>query len=84
MNRGMNTSPVQSSNEQKEETTTTSKGQKPVVTQADLQEETLRLESPETEDTSVKQADPTYVQAQVPVAEDTSEQQVQVANRFSG
>ena len=68
---------------------TTSKGQKPVVTQADLQKETLQLESPETEDTSLKQADPTYVQAQdieenvVPVAEDTSEQQVQVANTDS-
>ena len=89
MNRGTNTSPVQSLGEQQEETATTSKGQKPVVTQADLQEETLQLESPETEDTSMKQADPTYVQAQdmeenqVPVAEDTSEQQVQVANTDS-
>ena len=63
-NRGMNTSPVQSSDEQQEETKTTSKGQKPVVTQADLTEETLQLESPETEDTSTKQADLTYVQAQ--------------------
>ena len=88
MNRGMNTSPVQSSDEQQEETTTTSKGQKPVVTQADLHEETLQLESPETEDTGMKQTDPsyhqdpTYVQAQdmeenkVPIAGDTSEQQV--------
>ena len=50
-NRGMNISPVQSLEEQKEETTTTSK---PVVTQADLQET-------ETEDTGTKQADPTYV-----------------------
>ena len=89
MNRGMNTSPVQSLDEQQEETTTTSKGQKPVVTQADLQEETLQPEPSETEDTSMKQADPTYVQAQdveeneVPVAEDTSEQQVQVANTDS-
>ena len=47
------------------------------------------MESPETEDTGVKQADPTDVQAQdvrendVPVAEDTSEQQVQVANADS-
>ena len=77
MNRGTNTSPVQSSAEQQEETKTTSKGQKPVITQADLQKETLQLESPETEDTNMKQADPTYVQAQdveeneVPVAEDT-------------
>ena len=42
----------------------------PVVRQADLQEETLQPESPQTEDNSVKQADhtysqdPTYVQAQ--------------------
>ena len=36
MNRGTNTSPVQSLDEQQEETMTTSKGQKPVVTQADL------------------------------------------------
>ena len=58
-NRGMNTSPVQSSDEQEEEMTNTSKGQKPVVTQADLQEETLQPESPETEDSGMKQADPT-------------------------
>ena len=89
MNRGTNTSPVQSSDKQQEETKTTLKGQKLVVTQADLQEETLQLESPETEDTSMKQADPTYVQAQdmeenkIPVAEDTSKQQVQVANTDS-
>ena len=95
MNRGTNTSPVQSLDEQQKETKTTSKGQKPVVTQVDLQEETLQPESPETEDTSMKQADPTYgqdptyVQAQdmeeneVPVPEDTSKQQVQVANTDS-
>ena len=89
MNRGTNTSPVQYLDKQQEETKTTSKEQKPVVTQADLQEETLQLESPETEDTGMKQADPTCVQAQdvkeneVPVAEDTSKQQVQVANTDS-
>ena len=89
MNKGTNTSPVQSLDEQQEETKTTSKGQKSVVTQADLQEETLQPESPETEDTGVKQADPTYEQAkdmeenEVPVAEDTSKQQVQVANTDS-
>ena len=88
-NRGTNTSPVQSLDEQQEETMNTSKGQKPVVTQADLPEETLQLESPETEDTGAKQADPTYIQAQdveenqVPVAKDTSKQQVQVANTDS-
>ena len=48
MNRGTNTFPVQSSDKQQDETKTTSKGQKPVVTQADLQEETLQPESPET------------------------------------
>ena len=63
MNRGMSTSPVQSSDEQQDEAKTTLKGQKPVVTQADLQEETLQPESPETEDTSLKWADPTDVQA---------------------
>ena len=89
MDRETNTSPVQFLDEQQDETKTTSKGQKPVVTQADLQEETLQLESPETEDTSMKQADPTDVQAQdiqenkVPVAEDTSEQQAQVVNTDS-
>ena len=78
INRGTNTSPVQSLDEQQEETKTTSRGQKPVVTQADLQEETLQPESPETEDIGMKQAYPTYVQAQdveeneVPVAENTS------------
>ena len=51
--RGMNTSPVQSLDEQQDETMTTSKGQKPVVTQADLQEETLQPESLETEDTGM-------------------------------
>ena len=64
LDRGTNTSPVQSLDEQQDETKTTSKGQKPVVTQADLQEETLQPESPETEDTGMKQADPTDVQAQ--------------------
>ena len=68
---------------------TTSKGQKPVVTQAELQENTLQPESPQTEDTGMKQADPTDIQAQdikendEPVEEDTSEQQVQVTNTDS-
>ena len=65
---------------------TTLKGQKPVVTQAELQENTLQPESPEIEGTSMKQVDPTNVQAQdikendEPVEEDTSEQQAQVDN----
>ena len=89
MDRGMNTLPVQSSDDQQDETKTTSKGQKPVATQAEQQEETLQLESPETENTSVKQADPTDIQVQdikdsdVPVAEDTNEQQTPVANTDS-
>ena len=85
----MNTSPVQSSDEQQDETKSTSKGQKPVVLQAEPQEETLQPESLETEDTGMKQADPADAQAQdakenkVPVVEDTSEQQAQVANTDS-
>ena len=79
MHRGMTTSPDQSLDKKQDETKTTSKGQKPVVTQAEQQEETLQLESPETEDAGMKQADPTDVQAQdikeneVPVVKDTSE-----------
>ena len=85
MDRGTNTSLVQSSDEQQDGTKTTSKGQKPVVTQAELQENILQPESPETEDTSMKQADPTDIQAQdikennKTVEEETSEQEVQVA-----
>ena len=85
MNRGTNTSPVQSLDEQ-EEITTTAKPQKATITQAETHEETLQLESLGTEDTSANQADPiqgqdpTYVQAQnveeneVPLAKDTSDQ----------
>ena len=95
MNRGMNTSPVQSLDEQEEEITTMAKGQKPVVTQAETKEETLQLESSETEDTGVKQADPiqgqdpTSVQAQnmeeneVLVAKDMNHMQVQGGNTDS-
>ena len=83
MNRGMNTSPVQTSDELEEEITTTTTGQKATITQA------------ETEDTSLKWADPTQgqdpvsVQAQnmeeneVPDAEDTSDMQVQNGNTNS-
>ena len=89
MDRGMNTSPVQSLDEQQDETKTTLKGHKPVVTQVELQEETLQPESSETGDTSMKQADPTDVHAQhaeenkVPAAENTSEQQAAAANTDS-
>ena len=59
MNRGMNTSPVQFSDEQEEEITTTVKGQKAAIIQAETQEETLQLESVGTEDTGMNQANPT-------------------------
>ena len=89
MDRGMNTSPVQSLDEQQDETKFTSKGQKPVILQVEPQEETLQLESLETEDTSVKQADPADVQVQdikeneESVSENTSEQRVPVAEDTS-
>ena len=95
MNRGMNTSSVQSSDKQGEEITTMTKGQKATITQAETQEETLQLEFLETKDTGVKQADltqgqdPMSVQAQnmeenqVPNAKDTSDMQVQVGNTDS-
>ena len=84
----MNTSPVQSSDEQGEEITTTTKGQKATITQAETQEVTLQPKSLETEDTGMKQADatqgqdPTSVQSQnmeeneVQDAEDTNDMQV--------
>ena len=92
MNRGTNTSPVQTSDEQEEETTTTTTEQKATIIQAETPEETLQLESLETEDTSMKQAeptqgqDPTSVQAQnmeeneVLNTEDISDMQVQDGN----
>ena len=89
MERGMNTSPVSSSDEQQEEMKTTSKGQKPVVTQTELQENTQQPESPEIKDTCMKQVDPMNIQAQdgkendEAVEEDTSEQQAQVTNTDS-
>ena len=95
MSRGMNTSPVQTSDEQEEEITTTTTGQKATITQVEIQEENLQPESLETEDTSVKQADPTQgqdptsVQAQnmeeneVLDAEDTNDMQVQNGNTDS-
>ena len=62
MHRGMNTSPVQSSDKQEEEITMMTKGQKVTITQVETQEVTLQLESLETEDTGMKQADPTQGQ----------------------
>ena len=95
MNRGMNTSPIQNLDEQEQEITTIGTGQKARITQAEMQEEALQLESLETEDTGMKQVDPTQgqdsesVQAQnmeeneVPDAEDTSDMQVQDDNTDS-
>ena len=53
-NRGTNTSPVQTLDEQEEEVTTTNTGQKARIAQAEMQEETLQPESLETENTSMK------------------------------
>ena len=58
-NRGTNTSPVKTLDEQEEEVTTTKTGQKARITQAEMQEETLQPESLEIEDTGIKQANPT-------------------------
>ena len=88
-NRGTNTSPVQTSDEQEEEVTTSNTGQKVRITPVEMHEETLQLESLETEDTGIKQADHMQgqdsesLQAQnmeeneVPDAQDTSDMQVQ-------
>ena len=89
MDRGTNTSPILSLDEQQVKIKTTSMGQQPVDTHTELQDNTLQLESPEMEDTSIKQADPINVQIQdidkkVELAEvDTSEQKAQVANTDS-
>ena len=95
MNRGMNTSPVQTLDEQEEEITTTRTGQKARITQAETQEETLQLESLETEDIGMKQVDPTQGQDsesvpaqnmeenEVSDAKDTSDMQVQDNDRDS-
>ena len=88
-NRGTNTSPVQTLDEQEEEIITTKTGQKVRITPVEIQEETLQPESVEIEDTNMKQEDPTpgqdseSLQAQnreenkVPDAKDTSDTQVQ-------
>ena len=89
MDRGMNTSPVLSSDEQHFEIKTTSTGQHPVVTQAELQDNTLQPGSPEIEDTGMEQADPINVQTQdikentKPVEVDNSKQQAQVTDTDS-
>ena len=57
-NKGTNTSPVQTLDEQEEEVTTSKTGQKARITPTETQEETLQLESLETEDTGIKQVNP--------------------------
>ena len=64
MDRETNTSPVLSSDEQQDEIKSISTGSQPVDTQAELQDNTLQPESPEMEDTGLKQVDPTNVQTQ--------------------
>ena len=64
MDTEMNTSPVLSLDEQQVKIMTTSTGPQPVDTNAELQDNTLQLESPEMEDTSTQQVDPTNVQTQ--------------------
>ena len=64
MDREMNTSPVLSSDEQQVEIKTTSTGPQPVDTHGELQDNILQPESPEMEDTSIQQVDPTNVQTQ--------------------
>ena len=87
-NRGMNTSPVQTLDQQEKEITTTKTGQKAGIIPAEMQKETLQPESLEIEDTGMKQVDPTPSQDseslqvqnreenEVPDAKDTSNTQV--------
>ena len=89
MDRGTNTLPVLSSDEQEVKIKTTSMGQPPADTHPELQDNTLQSESPEMEDTGIEQADPINVLTQDMeenaelVEVDTSEQQAQVANERS-
>ena len=89
MDRGMNTSPVLSLDEQQVKIKTTSAGQQPVVTQAELQDNTMQPESPDIEDISMEQTDPINVPTQdvnenaEPVEVDTSKQQSQVVDTDS-
>ena len=62
--REMNMSPVLSLDEQQVETKNTLTGPQPVDANAEVQDNTLQPESPEKEDTSVKQVDPVDVQNQ--------------------
>ena len=87
--RGTNTSPVPGPEEQEEEVITPNTELQVGIIQAETQEETLQLESLETQDTSVKQVhtiqdqDSKPLQAQnigeikVPEAQDTTDTQIQ-------
>ena len=85
----MNTSPALSLDEQQVKIKTTSTGLQLVDTHAELQDNTLQLESPEMEDTGIEQVDPINVQTQdidenAKLAEvDISELQAQVTNTDS-
>ena len=89
MDKETSTSPILSSDEQQDKIKTTSTGQQPVDTHAELQDNTLQPESPEMEDTGIQQVDSINVQTQDTeenaklVEVDTSEQQAQVANTDS-
>ena len=59
MDREMNTSPVLSSDEQQVKIKNSLTGPQPVDTNAEVQDNTLQLESPEMVDTGIKQVEPT-------------------------
>ena len=89
MDRETNTSPVLSWDEQQVETKNTLTGPQPVDVNAEVQDNMLQPESPEKEDTGVKQVNPVNVQNQdveenAESAEiDASEQQVPVITKDS-
>ena len=64
MDRETNTSPVLSSDEQQVETRNTLTGSQPVDANVEVQDNTLQPESPEKEDTGIKQVVPVDVQNQ--------------------
>ena len=88
-NRGINTFPVPNPGEQEEEVIFPNTGPQARIIPAEIQEETLQLESLEIQDTSLKQVtampdqDSKFLQAQnigeteVPDAQDTSDTQIQ-------
>ena len=88
-NRGTNTSPVPAPEEQEEEVITPNTGLQAWIIPAETQEETLQLQSLETQDTAIKQVntmqdqDSKHLQAQnigemeVPDVQDASDTQIQ-------